>query len=382
MNTLAQTIITDEDQQTFNDLAADFAGNEVAESIHEYEYPYHLDPSAITGKITDLGFYSINLPSEYGGLGMGPVPTAGIMEKFSLTDAGLAGTLFANTAALEIISAASESSDCSGIYDTVSQPGALPLAFPAYASPAETSVPAFAKRDGAFLLSGRAGLVVSGATASYAVIPAKGGDGSHSCFLVCLNDREVQKSAPVVTIGMQSCRPVDIELNGARGVLIGKEGQGNDLFDMLCGQMSYPACGIYLGIMKASFTTALEYCEQRYQGGRMIVQWKEVSMKLAGMGTLIALAEACVCGLRSMFASKSVQAVPSAIAAAVHLGKIASDVTSEGIQLLGGNGYMKDYGQEKRMRDVKQAQSLLGSSLLRKARFIDKVIQARQDSLQ
>ena len=80
----------------------------------------------------------------------------------------------------------------------------------------------------------------------------------------------------------------------------------------------------------------------------------------------MSLAETCVHGLKSMFAGGSADAGPSAVAAAVHIGDIAADVTSEGIQLLGGNGYMKDYGQEKRMRDAKQAQSLLGSSPLRK----------------
>jgi len=134
--------------------------------------------------------------------------------------------------------------------------------------------------------------------------------------------------------------------------------------------------------MRGSFGAALEYCAQRYQGGRMIIQWDDVRMKLAGMGTLLALAETSMQGLKAMFAAGEAQAGPSAVATAVQLGRIATEVTSEGIQVMGGNGYMKDYGQEKRMRDAKQAQALLGSSPLRKMEFIAPIIRETQDSLQ
>lgn len=381
MNTkVPQSVISEEDQRAFNDLAVAFAKNQLAGFIHDHEYPYRLDPAGIINSVNDLGFLSINLPSAYGGLGLGVQPLSEILEQISLVDAGLAGTLFSNNAALEIISVASHSSNCDRIYETISRANVLPLAFQAYSSPAETSAPASVKSGGAHNLHGKAELLVSGGSAAYAVIPGKDDAGAYSYFLVNLGDKEIKKSGPVVTIGMQSCRPVDIELDGAAGVLIGEEGKGTRLFDEVCRRMSYPACGILLGIMKGSFDTAFEYCGQRYQGGRMIIQWSDVQMKLAGAATLMRLAEACVHGLKSMFAAGTANAGHCAVAAAIHIGNMAADVTSEGVQLLGGNGYMKDYGQEKRMRDAKQAQSLLGSSPLRKKGLIDAVIKERLDA--
>ena len=38
----------------------------------------------------------------------------------------------------------------------------------------------------------------------------------------------------------------------------------------------------------------------------------------------------------------------------------ADDVVIARVQLLGGNGYMEDYGQERAMRDAKQAQFFFG----------------------
>ncbi len=380
MNALLTTTISEEDQQSFNNLAVGFVAKELADCLYECEYPYKADPSTILCKIIDLGFFSVNLPAEYGGLGLSFQPLAGILEHISLIDAGVAGAVFANAAALEIISVASSTTSCEKIYDIIGKTDALPLAFPAYSSPAETSAPAAAHKDGNYTLSGRTDLVVSGGMASYAVLHAVTGDGSYSYFLVNLAEPEIKKSKPVVTIGMQSCMPVDIDLNGARGILIGKEGEGKSLFEEVSRRMSYLVCGMLLGIIKGSFNMAMEYCEERYQGGRMIIDWSDMRMKLAGMGTLISMAETCVCGLKNMFASGIVEAGTYALAAAIHIGNISATVTSEGVQALGGNGYMKDYGQEKRMRDAKQAQSLLGSSPFRKKRIIDSIINERKDA--
>ncbi len=53
---------------------------------------------------------------------------------------------------------------------------------------------------------------------------------------------------------------------------------------------------------------------------------------------------------------------------------MAADATTDGIQVLGGYGYMKDYGQEKRFRDAKQIQSLMGITHLRRLEFMQRVI--------
>ena len=53
-------------------------------------------------------------------------------------------------------------------------------------------------------------------------------------------------------------------------------------------------------------------------------------------------------------------------AAALLIQEMACEVTTDGIQVLGGAGYMKDFGQEKRFRDAKHIQALLGIAPLKK----------------
>jgi alkylation response protein AidB-like acyl-CoA dehydrogenase len=51
---------------------------------------------------------------------------------------------------------------------------------------------------------------------------------------------------------------------------------------------------------------------------------------------------------------------PVATALFVRAKERAARAATDGVQLLGGYGYMEEYGQERCMRDAKQAQYLLG----------------------
>lgn len=61
-------------------------------------------------------------------------------------------------------------------------------------------------------------------------------------------------------------------------------------------------------------------------------------------------------------------------AAALHLSELACKLTTDGIQALGGNGYMKDYGQEKRFRDAKHVQAFLGLAPMRKLGLVKSLL--------
>jgi alkylation response protein AidB-like acyl-CoA dehydrogenase len=105
------------------------------------------------------------------------------------------------------------------------------------------------------------------------------------------------------------------------------------------------------------------------------VDWSAVRMKLAEIAISIEVGMSCLYGIRNAWDTNSSNGDRSALAAAIHLGELACSMASEGVQLLGGNGYMKDYGQEKRMRDARQARSLLGMSGLKKMKYIARIIE-------
>jgi alkylation response protein AidB-like acyl-CoA dehydrogenase len=54
-----------------------------------------------------------------------------------------------------------------------------------------------------------------------------------------------------------------------------------------------------------------------------------------------------------------------------------SRAVTDGVQILGGYGYMREYGQEKRMRDAKQLQAVFGSSPVRSLRILERRLEDR-----
>jgi alkylation response protein AidB-like acyl-CoA dehydrogenase len=279
----------------------------------------------------------------------------------------VAAVLFAHAAALEIMSLGAEADKQNGraIYQLLAEPDGIPLAIQSYHSTDEIDLPAV-NGEGRHLLSGKLSFLVLGGLARYAVVPGtrQPGRGS-SYYLVDLFADGVVKSAPILTLGLQAAQAVDVTFDQVQARLIGAENQGELYFRKMRSRMSRPAAAISVGIMSGSLQAAIDYARQRYQGGRNIVDWSGVRIKLADMAIQLEAGRCCL----------SAPVEPeSAFAAAIHIGGLACAATVEGVQLLGGNGYMKEYGQEKRMRDARQARSLLGMSGLKKMSYIQNIL--------
>jgi alkylation response protein AidB-like acyl-CoA dehydrogenase len=340
--------------------------------VQDYEHPPARDIAEAVDTAREAGMFGINLPLDWGGVGLGAQELAGILEEISLVDAGMAGILFTHAAALEVIAAASVSGaeNCRTAYRLASMPGGAPLAFQSFAAPEELDLPG---ADGGeeVRLTGACPILALGGLARHAVIAGarKGSDG-FSWYLVDLSDEGVTKSAPLITHGLQACRAVDVVLEDAPALLLGAEGEGAAYFRKTLLRMSLPAAAIALGVMRGCFREAFEYSLQRRQGDKRIVEWSGVRMKLAEIAVQIEAARSCIAGV----ADPHEGGLP-ALAAVVHIDAMACAAATEGVQLLGGNGYMKDYGQEKRMRDARQAMSLLGMGGLKKLRCIDMIME-------
>ena len=134
--------------------------------------------------------------------------------------------------------------------------------------------------------------------------------------------------------------------------------------------MNLAAAAMNAGIMKGSLDEALAYSKERFQGGREIINWSEVSMLLAGMAIKSDVAEMCVAQACQALEQKENNNGSAGISVALHIHELACEAVTDGVQVLGGNGYMKDYGQEKRYRDARQVQALLGAPPMKKITLV------------
>jgi acyl-CoA dehydrogenase len=108
-----------------------------------------------------------------------------------------------------------------------------------------------------------------------------------------------------------------------------------------------------VGVARAAYEYALEYACQREQFGRKIGQFQAVAFKLADMKSRIDAARLLV--WRAGWMGRNNQSFDSAEGSMAKL--VASEtavyVTDEAIQILGGNGYTRDYPVERMHRDAK-----------------------------
>lgn len=108
-----------------------------------------------------------------------------------------------------------------------------------------------------------------------------------------------------------------------------------------------------VGVARAAYEYALEYACQREQFGHKIGEFQAVAFKLADMKSRIDAARMLV--WRAGWMARNNQSFDSAEGSMAKL--VASEtavyVTDEAIQILGGNGYTRDYPVERMHRDAK-----------------------------
>lgn len=129
-------------------------------------------------------------------------------------------------------------------------------------------------------------------------------------------------------------------------------GAGNA--SMATFERTRPAVGAQaVGIARAAYETALDYAKTREQFGKPIIENQGVAFQLADMATQIEAARLMV--WRASWLGATGQAFSNAEGSMSKLfaGETAVKVTTQAMQILGGNGFTREYPVERWNRDAK-----------------------------
>ncbi len=230
--------------------------------------------------------------------------------------------------------------------------------FPIYQEPtAPSSRMRCRAKGGRFRLDGICELVVNAPVADMLLLPVI--DESNELALVAVARDAVSTGEPLLTLGMRGCPTADVT---AKKLVIepqwriASKTRTADLLAATSRRFRGPAAAISTGVLANSLETATAYGRERYQGGGAIIEHQQVRAMLGGM-----LADYALCReLTERLATTQGQADVALESLFVRAKRRAALASCDGVQLLGGYGYMQDYGQEGCMRDAKQAQCLLG----------------------
>jgi alkylation response protein AidB-like acyl-CoA dehydrogenase len=345
------------DLSGLENLATSFAAKELLGSAAAAERgPSDRLRGHVLDKARQAGFWEVFLPEAQGGAGLTALCL--LLERLCQADASLGGILFTNALAQALVMAAEGEEGVSGLR------GDSDCLFLIREPRRHHGFPE-ASFLNAYSLTGRVDLLVV-ATLRSGRYPRpgslRGGYSPSRGFA----DPGMRKSPPVLTLGLAACPAVDATLAEVRGRLLGERDQGRRYLHSVWGPMHAAAGAMNAGIMRGACQAALDYARTRRQGGQRILDWGEVGMVLAGMlaktdAAALAVSSACRC-----LEEGRPDGCRQAVGAALQVHELACGVVDDGVQVLGGYGYMRDYGQERRFRDARQVQALLGAAPLRK----------------
>ena len=158
--------------------------------------------------------------------------------------------------------------------------------------------------------------------------------------------------------------------------LLGKPGQG---FKQMLSGLDAGRIGIgaqACGIGRAALDDAVEYSRERIQFGKPIATFQAIQFKLADMATELDAAELML--LRAAWLEDNdLDFEKEAAMAKYYASDVAMKAAIEGVQIFGGNGYMKEYPAERHMRDAKICQIYEGTNEIQRVVVARKLIGLR-----
>jgi alkylation response protein AidB-like acyl-CoA dehydrogenase len=193
----------------------------------------------------------------------------------------------------------------------------------------------------------------------------------HASFVVPPGTPGIAQGQKFLKHGIRASHTAEVVLDGCRipgDCLLGgrdrleerlaraREGvrSGRSQPSMATFERTRPGVGAQaVGVARAAYEYALEYAKQRVQFGRPIVENQAIAFMLADMKTSIDAARLLV--WRAAWMARTGKEFTAAEGSMSKLvaGETAVRVTEKAMQILGGNGYTRDYPVERMARDAK-----------------------------
>jgi acyl-CoA dehydrogenase len=196
------------------------------------------------------------------------------------------------------------------------------------------------------------------------------GSRGHAAFVIPPGTKGCEQGAKVKKHGLRASHTADVHLDDCRVpgscLLGGKEKLDERLARVREGkkaksqaamqtfEASRPTVGSQaVGIARAAYEYALEYAKERSQFGRPIIENQAIAFTLADMKLEIDAARLLV--WRAAWMGRTGQRFENAEGSMSKLkaGEVAVWATERAIQILGGNGYTREFPVERMHRDAK-----------------------------
>jgi alkylation response protein AidB-like acyl-CoA dehydrogenase len=361
-----------EDERIFRDSVREFAEARVRPLVREMDEHAKI-PRSLVDQLFELGVMGIEIPEGFGGAGGRFFHSVLAVEELSRVDPSV-GVLVdvQNTLVINALLRWGNddakkrylprlAADTVGAY-ALSEAGAGSDAF---------ALATRAKEDGdAFVLTGRKLWITNGNEADifivFATVNPEAGYRGITAFLV-------ERGTPGFTVGKKedklgirassTCELLFDDCRIARANVLGEVGKG---YKTAIETLNEGRIGIgaqMIGLAKGALDAAIEYTKERKQFGKAIAEFQAVQHQIARAAVEVEAATLTVYNAARLRDAGRPFLTEAAICK-IYSSEVAERVSSLAVNLLGGNGFVKEYPVEKFFRDAKIGQIYEGTSNL------------------
>ena len=354
-------------RKTVRELADDKIAPRAAEIDEKAEFPWDVHDALVGAEL-----HAVHVPEAYDGVGADAIASAIVIEEVARACAASSLIPAVNKlGTMGLLLSGSEDLKRTYLPRLAGGEGMFSycLSEPEAGSDAG-GMKTRAERDGdCWVLNGtKRWITNAGVSKFYTVMavtdPDKGANGI-SAFVVEKEDGGLSFGAPEKKLGIKGSPTAEVYFDNVRipgDRMIGEEGTG---FKTALKTLDHTRLTIgaqALGIAQGAVDYCTRYVQERKQFGKAIAEFQGVSFILADMAMKTEAARALIYQAAAMSERLEANLTFMSAAAKCFASDAAMEVTTDGVQLLGGYGYTRDFPLERMMRDAKITQIYEGTN--------------------
>ena len=375
MNPTFDTYVLPEEHQllrkTVREVADDKIAPRAAEIDETGEFPWDVHDALVAADL-----HAVHVPEQYGGAGADAIASAIVIEE--IARACCASSLIPavnKLGTMGLLLAGSEELKSHYLGRLARGEGMFSycLSEPEAGSDA-ANMKTRAVRDGdSFVLNGTKRWITNAGVSEFytvmAVTDPDAGSRGISAFVVEKSDEGVSFGAPEKKMGIKGSPTREVYFDNVRipaERMIGAEGTG---FKTALRTLDHTRLTIgaqALGVAQGAVDYCIGYVQERKQFGKPIADFQGVSFLLADMAMKTEAARSLIYRAAAMSERMEPDLTFMSAAAKCFASDVAMEVTTNGVQLLGGYGYTRDYPLERMMRDAKITQIYEGTNQIQR----------------
>ncbi|MFJ2690235.1 acyl-CoA dehydrogenase family protein [Pseudomonas sp. NPDC087336] len=336
--------------------------------------------------LAELGGMGINLPEEYGGLGIGSLAMSRVVEAVAGACASTASALTAHFLATDsILIGGTQAQKQEWLPRAASGEllGAFALTEPAAGSnPADMRCRAQAE-NGGWRIRGSKHYITNAREAGFIVLYAKtDADAGHkgiSAFMIPQGTAGISFSSPEKTMGLRGSTIYELSLDCwlPASALLGSEGAGFNTAMAVLDRGRVEVAAMSLGVANAALQASLGWVRERQIGPKPLAAYQGTQWRIADMYAQLEAARMLTWKAAARRDSGERFSLESATAK-LFAAECAGFITDAALQLHGGYGYIRDLPLERYVRDARILRIFEGTSEVQKIIVSRSVLDAQR----